>query len=284
MTIKIEINADELTDLIFKLSTLGRVFRSKMPASKRVYNENPSDPPVAAPPCEDIPDPLAAPSLSLTPAITPRVDFMVLADSHIAASSIDINLPEPTLLRSGRPKRGRPRSFKTAVESARVEPDPVETSQVEPSQAEPDPVETSQVEPSQAEPDPIETSSAEPEEILGIDRVIARLTDGLGEEGIQEFIDSGLTQIEEQIEAVIVAVPLTHNHARNALAEYVRLYGYPAATEDFPKLIPAPCGPARRISDLPTDQETLTLVIAAIMEATEHNSFNRPLVKRGATP
>ena len=158
------------------------------------------------------------------------------------------------MLRSGRPKRGRPRSFKPAVE------------------------------PTPSEPNPNETSSAEPEEILGIDRVIARLTDGLGEEGIQEFIDSGLTQIEEQIEAALIAVPLTHNHARNALAEYVRLYGYPAATEDFPKLIPAPCGPVQRISDLPTDQETLTLVIAAIMEATEHNSFNRPPVAPGATP
>ena len=66
MTIKIEINADELTDLILKLSTLGRVFRSKIPASKKVYDENPSDSPVAAPPYEETPDPLAAPSLSLT--------------------------------------------------------------------------------------------------------------------------------------------------------------------------------------------------------------------------
>lgn len=75
---------------------------------------------------------------------------------------------------------------------------------------------------------------------------------------------------------------LTHDTVRNALGEYVKLYGMAAAQEDGPKLLKLIFKKDNlKISDIPDTQDDLKKALAGVKEMLEKNPFKREKVKAG---
>lgn len=72
------------------------------------------------------------------------------------------------------------------------------------------------------------------------------------------------------------AKELTHDDVRAALKRYLDAYGTPAAMEDGPKVLKMLFGEtAAKVSDVPTDQDSLARAIAGIDEMLAKNPFSR---------
>lgn len=100
-----------------------------------------------------------------------------------------------------------------------------------------------------------------------------------GEERIDPTTVEDATQdaADEAAEAETTqASELTHDDVRASLKKYLDAYGTAAAMEDGPKVLKMLFGDtAAKVSDVPSDQESLAKAIAGIDEMCQKNPFSR---------
>lgn len=89
--------------------------------------------------------------------------------------------------------------------------------------------------------------------------------------------DAAQDAADEAAEAAATKAPeLTHDDVRAVLKRYLDAYGTPAAMEDGPKVFKMLFGDkAAKVSDIPTDQASLSKAIAGIEEMLTKNPFKR---------
>lgn len=100
--------------------------------------------------------------------------------------------------------------------------------------------------------------------------------------------DSAETQAQDAADEKGTDAPkdvktFVHDDVRNALGEYVKKFGMPAALEDGPKVIGMVLGAKAdgtswKTSEIPDDQAKLAKIVAGAKEMTDKNPFKRDLV------